>query len=115
MTLQYVIATGFTLVLLMLVANLLVDLYARGVVREALDEGVRAAVPIDAPAAACETRAGEVLDGLLRGPAGDGVELRCEVSAGSVHAHATVTMRSWLPALVPPWHFSADATASRAT
>src|SRR6185369_11572384 len=56
-TLQYVVATGFSLVLFVLVANLLVDLYARGAVRDALDEGVRAQVPGAAPADACEARA----------------------------------------------------------
>jgi hypothetical protein len=115
MTVQYVAATCFTLVLLLFVANLLVDLYARGVVREALDEGVRAAVPVDAAAGACETRAHEVLSGLLRGPAGAGVTVQCNVDAGAVHAHATVTMRSWLPSLLPAWRFHADASASRAT
>ena len=39
-TIQYVIAVAWSLLLLVLVANFLVDLYARGAVRDALDEGV---------------------------------------------------------------------------
>ena len=55
-TIQYVIAVAWSLVLLVLVANLLVDLYARGAVRDALDDGVRAG----APAAARSPRARRV-------------------------------------------------------
>ena len=44
------IAVAWSLVLLVLVANLLVDLYARGAVRDALDDGVRAGAPAAAPA-----------------------------------------------------------------
>ena len=47
-TIQYVVATGFSLLLFVLVANLLVDLYARAAVRDALEEGTRAVVPADA-------------------------------------------------------------------
>ena len=115
MTLQYVAATAFTLVLLMLVANVLVDLYARAAVREALDEGVRAAVPVDAVASSCEARAADVLRGLLRGPVGRGVAVTCDVDPVRAHAHATVELRSWLPLVVPPWRFALDATAHRAT
>jgi hypothetical protein len=56
------------LVLLVLIANLLVDLYARGAVRDALDDGVRAAAPAGATVAACEARVREVVSGLIRGP-----------------------------------------------
>ena len=66
-TLQYVIAVAWSLVLLVLVANFLVDLYARGAVGDALDDGVRAAAPSSQPVAACETRAQEVVTG-RRGP-----------------------------------------------
>jgi hypothetical protein len=112
-TIQYVFATAVTLLILLLLANLLVDLYARGAVREALDEGVRAAVPVDAPPDACERRSRDALDGLLRGPIGDGVVVTCSASAQRVRAHADVTVRSWLPALVPAWRFRVDASARR--
>jgi hypothetical protein len=110
-TIQYVAATGFTLVLLVVIANLLVDLYARGAVREALDEGVRAEAPVGAPAGACERRAGDALRGLLHGPVGDGVAVTCTVDGARVVANASVTLRSWLPGLVPSWHFDAVAAA----
>jgi hypothetical protein len=115
MTVQYVAATGLTLLFLMLLANLLVNLYARAVVREALDEGVRAAAPVDAPAGACDARANDVLDDLLRGPMGDGITVTCTVATDRSRAHADVTLRSWLPALIPAWQFTVDASARRET
>ena len=54
--------------LLVLIANLVVDLYARGAVRDALDDGVRAGAPAVGPVVACEARAHEVVSGLVRGP-----------------------------------------------
>jgi hypothetical protein len=114
MTVQYVVATGLSLLFLMLIANLLVNLYARGVVREAIDEGARAATPIDASASACEARAAEVLDGLLRGPIGDDIAVTCAVGPQRVRASASVTLRSWLPGM-PPWRFTVDAGARRET
>lgn len=112
-TIQYVFAVGISFVLLVLVANLLVDLYARAAVRDALEEGTRAAVPIDAAPAACSDRARAVLHGLLRGPIGDGIRVRCDMGAGIVAATADVRLRSWLPGLVPDWTFTVDATAVR--
>ena len=81
-TIQYVFAVGISFILLVLVANLLVDLYARAAVRDALEEGTRAGVPIDAEPAACGDRAREVLHGLLRGPIGDDIRVRCDTAAG---------------------------------
>jgi hypothetical protein len=115
MTVQYVAATGFTLILFALIANVLVDLYARAAVREALDEGVHAAIAIDAPASACETRARDSLHTLTRGPIGRDISVTCQVDAERVHGHADVVLRSWLPAIVPTWRFSLDASARRET
>jgi hypothetical protein len=115
MTVQYVAATGFTLILLALIANLLVDLYARAAVREALDEGVHAAIAIDAPGSACETRASDALRTLARGPIGRDITVSCATDADHVHAHADVVLRSWLPAVVPSWRFALDANARRET
>jgi len=111
-TIQYVIAVAWSLVLLVLVANLMVDLYARGAVRDALDDGVRAGVPMTASAAACEARAREVVTGLVRGPLID-TRLHCEESGAFMTAEADVSLRSWLPMLVPDWHMTLHAEALR--
>jgi hypothetical protein len=112
LTIQVVAATGLSLLLLALVANLLVDLYARAAIREALDEGVHAAVPVDARDGACEARADEVLHDLLRGPIGDDVTITCEAAALHSRARADVTLPSWLPGL-PAWTFTVGASAHR--
>jgi hypothetical protein len=109
-TVQYVVTVGLSLVLLVMVANVLVDLYARGAIRDALDEGVRAGAPAGAGPRDCETRAREVLDGLLRGPIGDDVHMRCEVDGSAVVARAQGTLPSWLPMVVPPWRFQFEAS-----
>ena len=111
-TIQYVIAVAWSLLLLVLVANFLVDLYARGAVRDALDDGVRAGAPASAAVPACEERAREVLRGLVRGPLVQ-ARVRCATSGAFVTADATVSLRSWLPMLVPDWHLSLHAVALR--
>jgi hypothetical protein len=112
-TVQYVLAVGLSFVMLVVVANLLVDLYARAAVRDALEEGARAAVPADAPRSACDDRAHRVLDGLLRGPIGRDVRVRCAAALGVVVASAEVRLRSWLPGVVPDWTFTVRALARR--
>jgi hypothetical protein len=111
-TIQYVIAVAWSLVLLVLIANLLVDLYARGAVRDALDDGVRAAAPAGASVLACEQRAHEVVAGLVRGPLLRTV-VHCREEGDVVVAEAQVTLRSWLPMLVPDWHMRLRAEALR--
>ena len=111
-TMQYVIAVAWSLVLLVLVANFLVDLYARGAVRDALDDGVRAAAPSSKPGAACERRAQDVITGLVRGPLVT-ARVHCEATGGYVTAEAQVSLRSWLPMLVPDWRMTLHAVAQR--
>jgi hypothetical protein len=111
-TIQYVIAVAWSLLLLVLVANFLVDVYARGAVRDALDDGVRAGAPAAVPVDVCEARAHDVLIGLVRGPLID-ARVHCTTSGAFVTAEATVALRSWLPMLVPDWHMTLHATALR--
>jgi len=111
-TIQYVIAVAWSLVLLVLIANLLVDMYARGAVRDALDDGVRAGAPAGASVVACEQRAHEVVTGLVRGPLLRTV-VHCREDGAFVVAEAQVTLRSWLPMLVPDWHMHLRAEALR--
>jgi hypothetical protein len=92
-------------------ANLVVDLYARGAVRAAVDEAARAAAPVDVSLDACERRARDVLDGLLGAQMRSGVQVECSDAPGSVRARAEVVLPSWLPAVVPDWSFSITGTA----
>jgi hypothetical protein len=112
-TIQYVVATGFSLLLFVMIANLLVDLYERGVVRDALDEGVRAATPVAATTHDCETRAREVIASVAGGSSLHVGELSCAVDGDRVIASARVSLRSWFPALLPDWQLDLHAAAHR--
>jgi hypothetical protein len=109
-TIQYVATVALSLLLLVLVANLLVDLYARGAIRDALDEGVRAGAPAGRGAPDCRQRAEEVLDGLLRGPVGGDIEVTCERDGHTMRAYAEGALPSWLPMLTPDWHLDLEAS-----
>jgi hypothetical protein len=104
-TVQYVTAVGMALVVFVAMANAVVDLYARGAVRAAVDEGARAAAPYDASTAACTERAQAVVGALAGGAIGRGVRIDCRTRDGEVEARAKVDLASWLPG-VPDWSFA---------
>lgn len=112
LTPQFVVAVALSLVLLTTIANLILFQYGRGVVRAAVDEGVRRASRVEIPVAECEHRANEVVRDLLGGAMGAGVTLRCSDAGDVVVAEAVVTFEGWAP-LVPDWTFSARGTAVR--
>jgi hypothetical protein len=112
-TIQYLVATGFSLLLFVLVANLLVDLYERGAVRDALDEGVRAAVPVATDADDCLARTREVVQSIASGTSLRVDDLTCERDGDRVVATARVALRSWFPMLLPDWHLTLHASARR--
>jgi hypothetical protein len=112
-TVQYVATVGLSLLFLVMFANLLVDLYARGAIRDALDEGVRAAAPAGTDAQVCEDRADEVLDGLLHGRLGDDITIACDLEGSTMVATAQGHLPSWLPVIVPAWSVSLDASMQR--
>jgi hypothetical protein len=109
-TVQYVAATAFSLIVFVMMANFIVFLYARGVVRAAVDEGARAGGRFGATTGECESRARDVLGDLLAGRLGSDVSVRCEsANEDEIHATVHVTLHGWLPGLVPDWTFSLDA------
>ena len=111
-TIQYVVATGLSLLLFVLTANVLVDLYARGAVRDGLDEGVHAAVPAGASVQQCVARTREVVASIAGGSVLQVRSLRCSRDGDRVVARAAFTLRSWLPMVVPDWHVQLQATAT---
>jgi hypothetical protein len=112
-TIQYVVATAFSLLLFVLVANLLVDLYERGAVRDALDEGVRAGVPVAATADDCLARAHDVVQSIASGSSLRVEQLSCVRDGNRVVATAHVSLRSWFPMVLPDWRLSLRASAHR--
>jgi hypothetical protein len=112
-TIQYVVATGFSLLLFVMIANLLVDLYERGAVRDALDEGARSAMPVAATTHDCEARVREVLASVAGGSSLRVTSISCVDDGDRVVASARVALRSWFPALLPDWRLDLHAAAHR--
>jgi hypothetical protein len=108
-TIQYVAAIALSLLAFVTLANFVVDVYARGVVRSAIDEGARAGAAIDSSPADCERRVRDVLATLLSGAAGRAVEVSCRESDRSMHARARVVLPGWIPG-VPAWTFTVDGS-----
>jgi len=111
-TIQYVAATALSLLVFVGMANFVVDLYARGAVRSAVDEAARAGATIDASAADCTRRAHDVLAALLGGRTGRSVRVSCREVGGAMRARADVALPGWLP-VVPTWSFRIDATVTK--
>ena len=107
-TVQYVLTAGLSLLLFVAFANLIVFQYGRGVVRAALDEGVRASAPLGAVSGDCQDRVDSFLDDLLGGEMGRGVEFECDLEGGLVVANAFVRFEGWV---IPDWEFTISASA----
>jgi hypothetical protein len=109
-TAQFVVVVALSLLFFTMMANVIVFMYGRGVVRAALEEGVRAASPAAATTATCQRTADETMRSLLGGSMGRDIRIDCEIRGGEVHASATGRFRGWLPGM-PDWHFANQATA----
>jgi hypothetical protein len=96
-TAQWVLLASFSMVFLAILLNLVAVQYAHGVIRSALDEGVRRATPAPAGVAECWDGIDEVLNELMAGPFGDDISTSCVVAAGQVIASANATFPSWVP------------------
>ena len=107
---QFVATAGLALLVFVLLANLVVFQYGKGVVRGALAEGVRAGAPVGAGVTECETAAQSMLDDLLGGSMGDGVRVWCDDDGLTVVASADATFDSWV-AGVPDWSFRISASS----
>ena len=111
-TVQFVAATALSLVVFVALANLVVDLYARGVVRAAVDEGARAGAPIDSGTADCERRARDIVHNLLGGGLGRQVQVECHDAQGRITADVVVMLPGWIPG-VPDWSFHLVGSATK--
>lgn len=111
-TLQHVLATGLSLVLFTLLANVIVVQFGRGVARAAADDGARAGARVLADdvraAAACRDAASATRDGLLAGRLAEQVTVACRVGPSAVEAAVRLEVDAWLP-LVPG--FASEETA----
>ena len=78
--------------------NLVVDEYAKGAIRTAVDEGAQAGAAAGGSVTVCRAEAAQVRRDLLPGPFGAGVVVTCGVQGDTVVAAA----QGYLPTLVPP-------------
>lgn len=108
-SIQFLLASVLGLMLFLVFANIVVVQYGRGAIQSALDQGARAG-SLAGSASACEVTAGRVLEQLLGGAMGDGVEVECSVGGGLVVASATAVFDSWTP-LVPDYAISLESAA----
>jgi hypothetical protein len=108
---QFLLASGLSLLLFLALANLVVVQYGRGAIRSALDQGVRVGA-ISSSAEQCEERMEDVLAQLLGGRMGDEVTVSCQIGAVAVSANAEADFVAWTP-FTPDFHTELSAQASR--
>ena len=92
-------ATALSLLVFVALANVVVDLYVRGVARAAVDEAARSGAALDATAADCRQRARDVLDGVV---ANGAVQVTCREVGGAMRARARIALAGWIPG-IPTW------------
>ena len=109
-TIEFVAIAALSLLLLVMIANLIVIQYGRGVLRAAAEEGAQSGSRLFAGVAECERRANEVVDAGLGGPMGDGVSVTCATGLGTIVATVTYRFEPWLP-LVPVFSGSEESVA----
>ena len=107
----YLLAIGVSLVIFVMLANLMMFLYARGVIRAAVDEGARAGAVANRSSVECLQRANDALGDLLGGSLGREVEIGCEVDGDDMVAIATATLSSPFVGLAD-WTFVSEARAT---
>lgn len=111
-SIQFIAGAGLALLVFVVAVNIVVVMYARGVMHAAADEGARAGSRASAGADICEQRGNEAIDEMLGGRLGDGVHIRCADAGGHVVAAATGTFRSWL-VYGWEWTFEVESRAVR--
>lgn len=92
-----------------MLANLVVVQYGRGVIRSALEQGVRSG-SVNGVAACRETALG-VVDDLLGGRMSDDLVIACEGMGGTIVASASARFETWTP-LMPDYEFSLVASST---
>ncbi len=92
----FVGVVGLTMVLLVMVANLYVAHYARGVLQAAVEEGARQALAVGDPQA-CRARVEDVVRSGLGTMAADVGPPSCTLTPGGATATVQATFRAWLP------------------
>ena len=104
-----VIATGFVLILVTGIIQVIVFQYGKGTTRAALDEAARAAARAPNSVEACQARAANVLADLLGGEMGKGIHVTCTDAGDRIVVTAQVHFDGWFGSLTD---YDATLTAS---
>ena len=94
-------------------ANLVVDLYARGVVRAAVDEGARGGCTDRQQHRRLRTASRDIVHNLLGGELGRQVQVECHDVQGRMTADVVVVLPGWIPGVVPDWSFRLVGSATK--
>ena len=100
-----VVAIVILLTLFIGVLNFVLDEYAKGAIRTAVDDAAEAGATAGGSLSACLTEARQVQNGLLPGPFGDNVSVTCSEVGDEMVVSAGGALPSLLP-LVPRAHIS---------
>jgi hypothetical protein len=120
-TIEYLAAVMLSLLLMVAVANVVAVQYAKGVLRAAVDEGVRDGArlmvesgreDVAVVVARCHHRVAEVRRNLLRGSMADGLTARCTATDTRVTAVIEGHFDGWLPGM-PDFDARTVGTATR--
>lgn len=109
-TAQFMVVAAVSMLFLALLVNLIAIQYAQGVVRAALDEGVRIGAAAPATEIECLEAISRVVEDLMSGPLGDGLQFRCAIAGSEIVAGADAVFAVWFPGL-PDMRFGAEVRA----
>jgi hypothetical protein len=104
------VVTGVIGIVLLLVVfigalSVVVDEYAKGALRTAVDEGAQAGAAAGGSVTSCETKARQVGDNLLRGPLAGAAAVSCHIEGDEMVASFAGTVHGFSPP-VPPVRIS---------
>ena len=104
------LVVALSMVFLAALLNLIAIQYAQGVVRAALDEGVRLGSVAHGTERECLDGIKRVMGDLLSGPLGADVHFACVAIGGQMVASADAEFDGWFPGM-PSLNFSTDIRA----
>lgn len=111
-TAQFMAVVALSMLFLAGLLNLIAIQYAQGVMRGALDEGLRMGAPAPATSADCVAAIDRVMSDLLRGPFGAGITYSCIQVGGELVATAEGRFVGWFPGF-PTLNFEAEVRATK--
>ena len=104
------LVVALSMLFLAALLNLIAIQYAQGVMRAALDEGVRMGSVAHGDGRDCMDGIRRVMGDLLSGPLGADVDFACTMVAGRIVASADAEFDGWFPGM-PSINFSTDIQA----